>query len=428
MNKLETGVQAEQELIEPIEALIESSLEHGLKFDEGQNAIILEVNADDLDQKMRDNFFSEDALIPENNFVSKVLRIFNAGEGGEEADDQIRAKEIIESQPEEIKANLAKIPEIYTHKDITIHSQELKNKLDAAGIDVSSGKVGALLMYRVQGVDFLNYLLREAIKRCPKDEVNNMTAVSNAQNQLEVDPGQLNTEDIFKAATVAIGLEHSDRIILNETNRTRLLDYLKRHDFVLDSAIIETIERTTKVLNKEDFYHNDLTERNFMGELDDDGQPADVYLIDFEKSSDEEDGDFGGDMAIIGQYKPLTKSKEQEVVDKKDKKFIAIEKLGGTIAKHKPEEYKSIKDELLRILALNYENEKDQESIDIAETGVFSLAGSVVSDNNELVAAILIDISETQPDLVKKYIDSRAKINKTSDIYSNLLSRIGQRL
>ena len=83
---------------------------------------------------------------------------------------------------------------------------------------------------------------------------------------------------------------------------------------------------------------------------------------------------------------------------------------------------------MLRILALNYENEKDQESIDIAETGVFSLAGSVVSDNNELVAAILIDISETQPDLVKKYIDSRAKINKTSDIYSNLLSRIGQRL
>lgn len=411
---------AEQEPIEPIENLIESSLEHGIKFDEGQNAIVLEVSASDLDQEMREAFFGEEKLISNNEFVSKALRVFNAGHSEEEATQQIKAKDIIDSQTEDVKATLAKIPEIYTHQEITIHTEALKEKLSAAGIDVSSGKVGVLLMYRVQGVDFLNYLLREAIKRCPDEESQHSVAVEYAKSQLDTDNKGLSTEEIFKAASVAVGFESSDRLTLSPTNRDRLLVYLKKYGFVLDEKIIEKIERTTKVLNDNEFYHNDLTERNAMVEFDDDGNIVDVYLIDFEKSTDKEDEDFGGDMAIIGQYRSLTKTQEEEFQEKKDVTLLKIEKLRERVAKARSDEYDYLKSSIKEMLKM--EGDEDMLS---AEARAFQSASSLVSEQAwDLMAAILADIASEDPESVSSYSKRKRGDKKVNRAYANLLSRI----
>jgi tRNA A-37 threonylcarbamoyl transferase component Bud32 len=415
----------EQEPLEPIEILIESSLEHGAKFDEGQNAIVLEVDPNDIDESIRTTFFSgDDALMPDEEFVSKALRVFNSGHSEEEAKNQIKAKEILEGQEETAMTKLAKVPEIYTHRDITIHSQKLKDKLSEAGVDVSSGKVGVLLMYRVQGVDFLNYLLREAIKHCPEQEANQRGAVTEAKRQLEIDSKSLSTAEIFKAASVAVGFEQSDKLSLSMTNRDRLLKYLKKHKFILDPEIISKIERTVEALNNNNFYHNDLTERNVMVELDDDGQPIEVYMIDFEKSSNQESEEFGGDMVVIGRYKMLSKSRDQEIEEVRDSTIEGANKLKERIAKVRPEIYDSVRDDLARML-----NAKDDNSIRVAETNAFAMAESILSGQaGEFIIAILLEIAEENPDAVREYIIRKRQDKKTSLVYSNLLSRIEQRL
>jgi hypothetical protein len=188
-------------------------------------------------------------------------------------------------------------------------------------------------------------LLREAIKRCPGDDMVSKAAVSNIQGQLDLDPRQVSTEDIFKAASVAVGFERSNLLTLNKTNRDRLLNYLKRYDFVLDPEILAKVERTMKLLNDNDFYHNDLTERNFMVELDDDGRIVDIYIIDFEKSSNKADENFRDD-AVVKQYEVLTKSKEQEVLESKDKAIKNIIRLRDRAFKVDPEFYVLAKDSL----------------------------------------------------------------------------------
>jgi len=405
----------EQAEAEYIEKMIEGALIHGFKFDEGQNAIIMEVNPDDLLPEVRDYFFQgQESLMPNEAFVSKTLKIYRAGAGEQEAAMQDKAKEIIDSQ--ENKDELAQVPELYIERDIIISDPELKTQLEQSGVDVSADKVSVMLMYKVQGVDVMHYLLREAIKRTPENELAGKNAVGTAQQQLINDPRAMSSAEVFQAASVAIGFESSDRVTLNEINRGRLLNYLKKYEFVLDPAVMIKIEKTLKVLNDNNFYHNDLTERNVMFELDEQGQIMDVYLIDFETASDQEDENFGGDMAILGNYKTLTQSNSQRTERLIHQELDKGHKLAEIIKKAKPEFYDSLKEILNEIIG---------QSDSSREAELISLASREVGDEQfDLLGAILMEIAETNLDGVKSYIDLRLADQELNARYCNLLGRI----
>ncbi|MDP2812550.1 MAG: hypothetical protein Q8O32_02555 [bacterium] len=420
----------ETEPRESVERLIEASLEHGIKFDEGQNAIVLEVDPNDLEPEIRQQFFSfpesetADKLSEDKTFVSKVLRVFSAGRSQKEAENQIKAKDIIDSQSEEERAKLAKVPEIYFHQDISIHNDDLKQKLRQAGVEVSGDKLGVLLMYRVRGVDFLNYLLQEAIKRTPDKKLKNRSSAEFAKKQLEKSKSSLSTEEVFKVASALIGFEASDRVRMNNTNRDRLLVYLQQHDFVLDEKIFNKLERTLKLLNANNFYHNDLTERNAMLEFDEEGNIKDIYLIDFEKAADFSDKDFGGEMAILGHYKESLKSKDEKLEEVVEQTIASGEKLRLRVAKAKPIEYGDLQEQILSILG-----NEDSNNIASQEKLVFALAEGLVKDQaHELLAAVLFDLAKTDADRVKKYISARLASKEINNQYHNLLSRINTKI
>ena len=343
---------------EKIRHLIEASLAHGFKFDEGQNAIVLEVDPTDLDDDVREDFFANQAKDREQDpFVSKVLRVFNAGHSQEEAASQIQAQEIISQAPRGEQAQMAKVPDIYFHQDIEIEDEELKEKLRKSGVEITGNEVGALLMYKVKGVDFLNYLLQEAIKKCPPEEVKRRPNIGVSQEALSKDRQAMSTEEVFKVASALMGFEESQRVKLSPVNRDRLFTYLKRHDFVLDGDILAKVERTIAWLNQNDFYHNDLTERNMMLEFGEEGEIIDVYLIDFEKAASQRDEEFGGEMAILGEYKPLTEKKEARQEKELKHFFSDVEKLRSRVVKGKPLEYKSIKDRVRSMLKAKSEEQ-----------------------------------------------------------------------
>ena len=63
---------------------------------------------------------------------------------------------------------------------------------------------------------------------------------------------------------------------------------MKDNDITIDKRIIDKVINTVNLLNENDIYHNDLHERNIMIKLDKDGNPLDVFIIDFGKASENE--------------------------------------------------------------------------------------------------------------------------------------------
>lgn len=418
---MERKMLREQESSEPIEKLLLSTLEHGDKLDEGQNAVVLKIRPEDLGPDERQQLL---AVLGEEQadkaLASKVLRFFSAGHSRQEADNQIKAKKIVDSQSAEEKDDLAKVPEIYFHRDINIHDGALKEKLRHLGVDISSDKLGVLLMYKVEGVDFLNYLLQEVIKRTSKDDLLGRSAAQFAQEELAKDRHGLSTEDVFKIASGLAGFEPSERIKLSQTNRDRLLKYLEKHGFTLDPKIFNKLERTIKLLNDHNFYHNDLTERNIMFEFDEDGSISDVYMIDFEKAATEADNDFGGELSILGNYRVFLQSKDERLDSELKHSLASAESLRLRVAKMKPDEYTRLEKTLMGTL-----QENDLSGILLAEKMFLASAEKLVSNQAyELLAAMLADLARTEAEVVKKYINLRLTDKTKPNQLFNLLSRI----
>ncbi|MCD4761312.1 hypothetical protein K8R42_05480, partial [bacterium] len=336
-----TGSEQEGQDMEQLEAeyaerLIEAALIHGFEFDEGQNAIIMEVSPDDLLPEIRDYFFQgQDAQMPDEEFVSKVLRVYGVGEGAKEAGMQKQAKQILETQDNQ--EELAQVPELYIDREVTIRDPKLKTQLKQSGIDMSQDKVAVMLMYRVKGVDLMNYLMQELVKNISEEEALSRPSVDAVRKQLANSPNDVDVSQLFRAAAMTCGFEGNDGIVLNANDRDRLIKYLQKNDFILDPSIISKIENALKILNNNGLYHNDLTERNVMVEFDDNGDVVEVYIIDFEKSSDEENPDFGGDMAIMTNYKELTESSDQRTEEVIDTEILAAQKFTDHISKARPE-------------------------------------------------------------------------------------------
>lgn len=421
---MENFSNPEKQEREPIELLIESSLAHGVKFDEGQNAIVLEVNPEDLSEEERTVLFEQLEGESDKSFVSKVLRIFNAGHSEEEAASQIKAKDIVDEQDPEIQAGLAKVPEIYFHRDITISDEALKDRLTQEGIDVSDGKLGVLLMYRVEGVDFLNYLLQEAIKRADDEDIKGRPSLEFAKDQLAKGRHEMSTEELFKVASNLVGLNRTDKVQLDRNNREKLLNWLQKKGFVMDKQILDKIENTIELLNQNDFYHRDLTERNAMLEFDEEGEIKEVYVIDFEKAGQEESEEFGEDMAILRNYKGLAKTSDERVAEVVDKDMEAIERLRLRVAKAKGSEYSAVEKELMAVL-----KSKGKEDRRLKESQAWQLAEDIVGDQaHELLAAILLDVSEGNKSLARDYIEHRLADSDVPTRYFNLLSRVKQKI
>ncbi|MDD5749494.1 MAG: hypothetical protein PHO91_01780 [Patescibacteria group bacterium] len=416
----ESGKSPEPER-QKIEALINASLAHGIKFDEGQNAIVLEVDPDDFaDQELLSDSEKEQ-IMATDPFVSKVLRVFSAGHSQKEALSQIEAGKILAEQSDE---NLAKVPEIYFHSDIEIKDEVLRDKLAKAGVETAGSQVGVLLMYRVKGVDFLNYLLQEAIKKCPAQEAELHPNIGIAQRALARDPRAMSTEEVFKTAAALIGFEEDERVRLNPKNRDRLFTYLQKHDFVLNPEIIARAEKAINSLNQNGFYHNDLTERNMMLEFDPNGQMSDIYLIDFEKSGSERDQDFGGEMAILSQYKLLGEDRDVRQQKELMNFFGDLEKTKLRVKQARSEDYKRLEETARYMLRA-----KDERSMSLAEKNALVEADYLLGGKAyELLAGILIDLSLEQSEQVKKYIDQRIQSGDLSVRYQNYLSRVRSKI
>ena len=211
---------------------------------------------------------------------------------------------------------------------------------------------------------------------------------------------------------------------LNSKNRDRLFTYLQKHDFVLDPEIIARVEKTINALNQNGFYHNDLTERNMMLEFDPDGQMAGVYLIDFEKSGSEKDEEFGGEMAILSQYKFLSEGRNARQKKELINFFGDLEKTKLRVKQARAEDYQRLEETALYMLKA-----KDERSMSLAEKNALVEADYLLGGKAyELLAGLLLDLSSEQPELVKKYIDQRVQSGDLPVRYQNCLTRVRSRI
>ncbi len=161
-----------------------------------------------------------------------------------------------------------------------------------------------------------------------------------------------------------------------------------------------------------------------MLEFDSEGKVITPYVIDFEKADDTMDEDFGGDMAILGNYQTLTRRQEESIQQTIDKDLLGIEKLRENLLRKRPMEYKRIENSVLDTL-----KSPDEVSLLANESTTLTEASRLFGDNYyEIIAAILLKLAVEHGDLVKKYIAIRVADKKINSRFFNLLARVNNRI
>lgn len=229
----------------------------------GMEALIYKISAYETPMNLKLLFESEQAS---GDSAVKLLKIYKPEKAKNEFDWQQRVYNLIQSK---IKSNpetiIAKVPKPLDNREIDL------------GNDGSSPrKAGLLTMDFVPGYDLQHIFYRWIL-----DHANEQfdTLKDNT------DPEKF--EELHRAVSIVLsfgelpprGTPGADTEIA--VRRKKILTTLKRTGFNLSPKILEKIHNTRVLLEKNDIYHNDDHERNFMLVGNPDDPNAEVYIIDF---------------------------------------------------------------------------------------------------------------------------------------------------
>lgn len=411
---------------ETIEALMEMAILYGQMHNEGQNAVIFRIEVGKLPQEALKKIFTDnDKEIPTGRLATKIIKVYTTRAAANEAKNHQRVYDLLEDNFEE---GMARIPEPHVHAEIDIRTETMKAKLEEVGVQVKSGKVGVMMMDYIKGIDLITHVYREILKKLPQDQFKlTYPDAREIKEKLLEDPDSIDFAKLEEAIMFALAIEGSepgekDEDVLRRdlSNRTKVFDAFQDLGLTIDPEILERARKTISLLNKNNIYHNDLHERNIMVEFDEDGEVVNVYLIDFDKVSGMEEESLGGDMGVVTEFKKLTKSKADQVREKKDREMQGAERFLKKLKKSRGDAWTEFRDRIDGLL--DGDDEKNIERLNMEL--MFFVSDHGDGPSGELATGIILELAETNPDLVIKFIKYKQhNVGGGERPFVNLLTR-----
>lgn len=293
---------------------------HHTVSNSGNNGIILKFLEEELPSDIRDKIPFDREQNPEGSLSVKALKIYNRGSANAEFSALQKARRIVKENRDPADP-LAEVPKAHAYYDMNV-SREFQDYLNNNGAMLVDSKVGILVMDYIEGADLATILYREALKRTHEE--------SDPYVMEEIDMMPFNElhHAVAKKLQFATpqGTSHSEgeRIHkeerLRNENAERLFKTLEMKGFVLPRAVLDQIKNTTDAFHKNNFYHNDLHERQVIlkdGDLTD----PHVFIIDYGSSSTgapgiEIDRKISDDGDILRRLERITKTLEEKQRDK----------------------------------------------------------------------------------------------------------------
>ena len=269
--------------------ILEKALNKGVKLNEGNDGIILELDIDDFPEEAKNYFFPDKKGDSEDALIAKTLKIFIPGKISEEFNRNKEAHDLVEEESSKPgnEEKYAKVVKPYFSKELEIKNELIKEKLKKLGVNIQD-KVSILVEDYIVGENFSLHVFKKIMDK------NNYLKVLKEEVLEWQKEKNLNHEEenvVHKQILVSLGIQKN--IMADEYQESlriadRLKEFMKDSDITIDKRIIDKVINTVNLLNENDIYHNDLHERNIMIKLDDDGNPLDVFIMDFGKASEDE--------------------------------------------------------------------------------------------------------------------------------------------
>jgi len=423
--------QVEEEFSpETVEALMEAAVLYGQKHNEGQNAVIFRVEVSKLPPEALQKIFTEkNKKIPVGGLASKVIKVYVSAVAAKEAGNHQQIFELINKEIQDSDQPMARIPEPHVNAELPIRTPSMKSKLEEAGIQIHSDKIGIMMMDYINGIDLMTHVYRQIIKNLPEDQFKlNYPDVSMIKKQLVDDPDSVDFAKLEEAIIFALAIQggkagegDEDRIRRDLGNRKRVFDAFQSLGLTIDPEILNRVRRTVSFMNKNGIYHNDLHERNIMIETDQDGELVDVFLIDFDKVSGTKDESWGGDMGVVGEYGKLTKTKEELRQDQQDREMKGITDYVEKLKKARKKQWDTFMEQIEDLIGKKYPKLMQYLDNDISH---FSMTHGNVSPE-KLAVGIIIEIAKNDPKLAIEFIEYKRQNSRGGDRpFINLLNKI----
>lgn len=374
--------------------LKELLINYGEKVNEGNNGVIYKLNIDKIDPETKGLIFGKDAEKIPDKLAGKLLKIYTESAEEDEAINQQRAYNLIDSG----NSQLAHIPAVYTHRAVEVTDVELKDMMEKNNI--FSSHLQMVLMDYVDGDDLATHIFKKIIEETP-----NHTAEHYRQAGLL--GGNVNFNELHQAVAHIVGFyeptavqkQGLEQFAVQDRNSQEIINHMKEHDIVLDKEIFERVSNTLKILHKNGVYHNDLHLRNIMMTYDD-GGVDDVLIIDFAEVSDKNEEERQDDFSILTAYRELSFSKDEREAGKKRKKINAFEKQRERYLespKYK-QAWEKIEAEIANLL-----DKGSEENFEKINKKMF--LDEILTSNEDALPIILMHIAKEDKEGVMKFIN-----------------------
>lgn len=278
----------EENSSEPLDLLIEDMLHNGTFVGEGRDGIVMRVKLDNKEEEILGlNTPSE------SGYALKILKIFKMGEGKKEYDIQMKAYELLSSDPDKY----AQVPRpiLVKKQHLTPSDREYLNKYKA----LMDEDAEIILMDYIDGNDFAIHVYNYILSKHGFDEqvIENMSIDDKFSHIAKI----LN----FEFTSDEGGFEEA---ISLRDNARKLTYHLKKINFKVESNFLSKLKASITELEKNKIFHNDLRERNVI--MGHDGNP---YIIDFGRSVDNFEDHTFDDMALVRRFKDINEGEETKI-------------------------------------------------------------------------------------------------------------------
>ncbi len=304
--------------------LVETGLEHLIEssyyIGQGKDAVVFRLSTESVSAD-EEGLLKSEGILPEDDtgsLATKILKVYSPGTAREEMAFQEKARMALETARDQ-EVSVCTVPKAFVATDQHIN-EETEGFLNRHGANLKE-RVEFVVMDYVDGKDFGTVMYDFVLAETGIDE-ETLAAMSYEEKEQQVGV-QIGFEIPSGHGATPEEIE-SERSIVFARNEQKLITYLRRHNFRMDPKIIDTIERSLHILHKSGIYHNDIHKRNVM--IGYDGTP---YIIDFGRSGKTSEEGGLDDLAALRMWRPLTKTFDEDMQEKKQQAFRDISQIAG---------------------------------------------------------------------------------------------------
>ena len=290
----------------------------------GHNGIILKFLEQELPPEIQSAIAFDREENPEGSLSVKALKIYNRTDADKEFGMLRKAREIV-AENDDPSASLAKVPKAHASYNLEI-SETFRKFLNDSGASLVDTSVGIVVMDYIEGADLATLLYREALKRTYRegdayipDELehisfNELHRILGNKLHFATPGGKSRNEN-------ERGFEEEK---VKSENAEKLFAALEASGFVLPPAVLEQVQNTIREWHRNNFYHNDLHERQIILKDGDLENPR-AFIIDYGAASKRRPNAEPGkkvmdDEAIVRRLSRLTKTAGQKEKERSDEK------------------------------------------------------------------------------------------------------------